>query len=282
MNQLRVDIIDDGYPTTQHSLSIDDINDLTFKEEWGSEIDLKDLNIKLVSNSLSWRKKIDLNAYLHPNFYLNKYSNLNQFSKVSDFIIYDWEYKPESNSDEYLFRILDSTNCPIFIYSAWDKIDDIPNLLMTSRFDKFKKEKRYTILNKSDKESEDIIMSKVMECFNKGKSVKWDSSEIKLIPSKYIIDSEEFWKLRFLLGSVYLSSKLNDIIELSENSINDLFDNSKYKFFIDNQKSILTSSDSELMRTKFGNLTELSMIETLKAVGIDKMIEAKEKGYTEI
>jgi hypothetical protein len=276
MARVKVGIIDDGYPTTETHLSIDEINELTMHCEWGSEVDLKDLNIRLVSESLRWKKKIEIQAFKHPNFYFNG----NDWNW--DFLVYDWEYNPDANSDEDLYEILTKTSCPIYIYTAWDKFDDIPLILNTARFQPYQQNNRYKLLNKSETVSEETILKDILKAFQKGEDVHWNDINIKLFPSKYIIDFDEFWKLQFLLGSETLYNYLKENNVIDENAITKLFAKSPYKFFIDEHKSILSSSNNELLVSAVGKLTEISMLDTLKSIGIDKMEEAKEKGYIEI
>ncbi len=186
MAELNIGIIDDGYPTMESVLDVDKINKMTLEEQWGSEIDLRELNIRLIGEVLKWKRKIKLKSYTHPSFYFNEY-DYNQ-----DFLVYDWEYKPESNSDDYLFDILNLTKSHVFIYSAWDKIDNIPQILENDRFIPFLKEERYEIVNKSDDKSEDIILNKIIDAFTKGENINWKNVILKFYPSKYLIDFDDF------------------------------------------------------------------------------------------
>lgn len=277
MATVKVGIIDDGYPTTNSHISVEEISQLTLQnDEWGSEIDLRDLNIRLVSESVRWKRKIYVEAFKHPNFYFNKKD------WEWDFLVFDWEYKPEADSQAYLHEILSLTKCPVYIYSAWDKIDDIPRILKEDRFSKFKEDNRYQILNKSEKQSEDTILTSILDVFNKGEIINWHGLEFELFPSKYIVGEDDFWKLEFLLGSDYLKNLIIKTGVVNEETVLTLFSQSNYKFFIDKHKKILSSSANELLEAYLGKLTELSMIDALKSVGIDKMEEAKEKGYTDI
>lgn len=274
MANVKIGIIDDGYPTFDHRMSLEEISELTVKEDWASETGLQELNIKLISQSLQLKRKIHVEAFKHPNFYFNAEDD------TWDYLIYDWEYKPETNSDNDLLTILSRTNCPIYIYSAWDKIDRIPEILAEERFTPFTG--RYEILNKGEKTSEEKILEDVMRVFREGEDVEWKNNRFKLFPSKYVVDMDDFWKLQFLLGAEQLNDLLSKTEKVDEGKIFEFFEQSKYKFFIDAHKTVLSSSNSELIQSFVGQLTELTMLDTLKAVGIDKMEKAKEKGYTEI
>lgn len=275
MASVKIGIIDDGYPTIEQHISVEEISGLAV-EDWGSEEDLRQLNFNLVKESLRFNHRIQLEAFKHPNFYFNK-DDWNW-----DVLVFDWEYKPETNSHNDLLEILQKTTCPIYIYSAWDKIDDIPTLLQAEEFTPFREQQRYEILSKGDSDSGRRILEKVMHCFLKGEDISWEGIDFRLIPSKYVVDFDDFWKLRFLLGKEFLREFISKEKVIDEGQILNLFSLSRYKFFINRNKTILSSSKSELLESFAGELMELSMIDTLKAVGIDKMEEAKEKGYTEI
>jgi hypothetical protein len=150
------------------------------------------------------------------------------------------------------------------------------------QFDAFKKANRYQILNKSEKVSEEIILDSVSKAFSKGEDISWNGLQFKLFPSKFVVDQDDFWKLQFLLGSEHLTKLVSESKEVSEAKILDFFSKSEYKFYIDDHKKLLSSSNNNLIQSYVGKLTELTMIDALKTVGIDKMEEAKEKGYTEI
>lgn len=279
MATVRVGIIDDGYPTTQSELSVDDINKLTpLEDEWGSEIDLRDLNIKLVGEALRWKRKIQLEAFKHPNFYFNKRD------WQYDFLVFDWEYRPESDSVSYLRKTLSLTKCPIYIYTAWNKIDHIPELLNAIQFSQFKEKQRFQILNKSDKESEDTILKSVLAKFQEGDKINWQGLDLIIKPSKHVIDADDFWLLRALIGSEHIVQELKkqDTNVIDELSIQKMFEQSAFKFYIDKGKSILSASNNQLVATKLGELKELHMIEALNTFGIDKLEEAREKGFTTI
>ena len=84
MGQVKVGIIDDGYPVMdENRFSIERINALIQNENWGSEESLRDLNIRLTSESLISKKRIRLEGFNHPETYINS----NEFD--SDFLIYD-------------------------------------------------------------------------------------------------------------------------------------------------------------------------------------------------
>lgn len=279
MAQVKVGIIDDGYPSTQTLLTVDDINKLTpLEDEWGSEIDLRDLNIRLVGESFRWKRKIHVEAFKHPNFYFNK-RDWNW-----DFLIFDWEYKPESNSVDYLRKTLSLTKCPIYIYTAYNKFDDIPNLLSTIQFSQFREKNRFQIFNKSEKHSEDTILDFILEKFQKGEDVLFENTPLTIKPSKHIIDSEDFWILKSLIGTENILSALKEKNSniVDEDTILLMFEKSKYNFFIDKHKSILSASNNQLISEKFGELKSLSMIDALNIFGIEKLEETKERGYSKI
>ncbi|ONF90886.1 hypothetical protein [Leptospira santarosai] len=278
MNSVKVGIIDDGFPIiAKTKLDFKEIDELTRSEEdWATEEALRKLSIKLISESRLWKQRIHIEAFSHPEFYLQE-ENLNL-----DYIIYDWEYKPICEPKEALHEILSNSQAKVFIYSAFDKIDRIPNFLNESKFKKFSEDNRYEIIEKGEEDDKNTILNEIREKFKNGELVNWEDEKIKIIPSKYLIDSTEFWKLTSVLGD---RSVKNFIAEnhntIDENSINLMVDQSTYKYYIDEQKLILSSINSPSLNERFGKLQELSMREAF-VFGLDKLEEAKERGYAKI
>jgi len=280
MAQVKVGIIDDGYPVMdENRFSIERISNLVQNENWGSEESLRDLNIRLTSESLISKKRIRVEGFNHPETYINS----NEFD--SDFLIYDWEYKPICEPDDQLFEILKLTNSKIFIYSGWDKFDEISKkLLAEQKFQVYRDTNRYEVLSKSDDEHSDRIIQNILQKFQDGEVINWNQMDLTIKPSKFIIDSEDFWLLRALIGSENIVKFLNEekISVLEEGSIQKMFEQSTFKFFIDKHKSILSASNNQLVASKLGDLTELSIAEAVSIFGIEKLEEAREKGFTTI
>ncbi|WP_016756078.1 hypothetical protein [Leptospira santarosai] len=278
MNSVKVGIIDDGFPIQgETKLDFEMIDNLTrLEENWGSEENLRELSIKLISESLLWKQRIHVEAFSHPEFYLR------EDDLKLDYIIYDWEYKPYCDSPEALYEILSTSQARVFIYSAYDKISMIPQFLQGAKFKEFDKNDRYKVLGKSEVNSDDTILNEIMDRFKTGELMNWGDQQIKIIPSKYVVDSTEFWKLKSVFGydSVKSIIKETDNI-IDENSINIMADRSAYKYYIDDNKKILSSINTTALTERFGQLRELSMRDAF-VFGLDKLEEAKERGYTKI
>lgn len=277
---VKVGIIDDGYPGMGKGiLDFQDITHFIQEEDWGSHDTLRELNISLVKKSLFWKKHISLKGYRHPEFFLQEKEYNPQF------LIYDWEYNlpnPEDKlTEDYLIDILKRTSANILIYSAWGKYDLIPEIIESPKFNEYRN--RVRLLSKIDDKSDLEITKTIEDEFEKGEKVNWENLEIEIKPSKYLIDSRDFWKIKSLIGTPFLINYVNNESKvLNEDSIEKLFEESHIRFFMDKRKNILSSSESELLETGFGKLIELPPLEALRLFGIDKLEEAKEKGYTEI
>lgn len=279
MAQVKIGIIDDGYPVMDEKrLPPEKISQLVQDENWGTEESLRDLNIRLTSEWMIWKKRIHVESYNHPETFITE----KQYD--SDFLIYDWEYKPTCEPHDQLFEILNLTQSKIFIYSAYDKIDRIPEILDDARFKPFQQANRYEIMSKSSDEHADEIIDEIMEKFKSGEKFNWKGLDLIIRPSKHVIDADDFWLLRALIGSESIIEELKkqDTNVIDETSIQKMFEHSPFKFFMDKTKSILSASNNQLVASKLGELQELPMIEALNTFGIDKLEEAREKGFTKI
>lgn len=275
---VKVGIIDDGYPTLgEKHLSTERIDQLIRDEEdWGQEEGLRELSIQLSSKSRIWKRRIQVQAFNHPQTF-REYQDFD-----SDFLIYDWEYKPVSASTDDFYEILNATSSKIFIFSAYDTIDKIPQLLDDDKFRKFKMEDRFDIMDKGTDDNINTIIEGIMSKFQGGEDVVWENTPIKIIPSRHLIDKDDFWKLKSVIGTDALLEFAKQVSIFNEENIEKLFDKIQDVYFIDAKKNILSSAETELLNYGFGKLQAISALEALKAFTIDKLEEAKEKGYTEI
>ena len=72
MAQVNFGIIDDGFPVTMKpKLEFSDIQRLTGVDEWGSEIDLRELNMQLVAKSVQFKGRINVNGFYNPEFFFS-------------------------------------------------------------------------------------------------------------------------------------------------------------------------------------------------------------------
>ncbi len=278
MATIKVGIIDDGYPTLgEKFLSNERIDELIRVEEnWGQEESLRDLSIQLSGKSRIWKRRIQFQAFNHPQTYKEN----NDFK--SDFLIYDWEYKPVAASTDDFLEILNVTSSKIFIFSAYDTIDKIPQLLEDDKFQKFKAQGRIDIKSKGNDDDINQIVAGIMEKFESGEDAIWETIPIKIIPSRHLIDKDDFWKIKSVVGTETLLEFTKQVTLFNEENIEMLFNKMTDVYFIDAKKNILASAETELLTLGFGKLQEIKAFDALKAFTIDKLEEAKEKGYTEI
>ena len=281
MNLVKVGIIDDGYPAIGEThFDLDRINALTKDEDWAQETSLKDLNLKLVARSIHWKRKIQLESFSHPEFFVAKADLL------WNFIAFDWEYGMQQSDkpvDRYLLEVLNTTPAKISIFTSYSGIDALPNLLERDEFSVFANAGRLNILDKTNDESVKNFLAEVETLFKKGETTVWADLEITIKPSKFIIDSEEFWKLLSILGAKPIKEFIvNESNIIDEDSILELFKKSDKKYFIDSGKNILSSSNNSFLKSGYGELTSISSTDAVTIFGVDKVEEAIERGYTEI
>ncbi len=281
MNLVKVGIIDDGYPAIGEThFDLDRINALTIEEDWAQENSLKDLNLKLVAHSIHWKRKIHLESFSHPEFFVP------QADPTWNFIAFDWEYGMQQSAkpiDRYLLEVLNATAAKISIFTAYSGIDAIPNLLERPEFADFVNSGRLDILDKTDNKSVKSFLLNVETLFKNGETTVWADLELTIKPSKFIVDSEELWKLLSILGTQPVEDFIrHESSVLDEDAIFDLFKKSDKRYFINSGKNILSSSNSSFLTAGYGELLSISSADAVNIFGIDKVEEAIERGYTEI
>jgi hypothetical protein len=126
------------------------------------------------------------------------------------------------------------------------------------------------------------MLNNVTNLIDKGEEIQIGDLTILIKPSRHIVDSDDFWMLRSLIGSDNILSFLKEMNStvIDEDSILNMFEKSNFKFFIDKKNSILSASNNQLVASKLGELDELSMSDALSIFGIEKLEEAREKGFT--
>lgn len=112
----------------------------------------------------------------------------------------------------------------------------------------------------------------------------WHGLELTFVPSKYMNSFEDFWRIRALIGSDDILNflKKENIQILNEENIIKILKDSKYKFYTDKNENVLSASDNELMRKRFGKLIELSIFDAIEKYGIELVENTREKGYSDL
>jgi hypothetical protein len=280
MAQVNFGIIDDGFPVTMKSkLEFSDIQRLTGVDEWGSEIDLRELNMQLVAKSVQFKGRINVNGFYNPEFFFSNQNN------QWDFLSFDWEYKmhqTEKDSEQYLLEILNATSAKVFVFTGWEKRIHVSSIIESGEFKRFTEMGRLEMLEKNEDDNVTEMLNNVTNLIDKGEEIQIGDLTILIKPSRHIVDSDDFWMLRSLIGSDNILSFLKEMNStvIDEDSILNMFEKSNFKFFIDKKNSILSASNNQLVASKLGELDELSMSDALSIFGIEKLEEAREKGFT--
>jgi len=252
---------------------------LTGVDEWGSETDLRELNMQLVAKSVQFKGRINVNGFYNPEFFFST-----QKGKW-DFLSFDWEYKmhqAEKDSEHYLLEILNTTTAKVFVFTGWEKRIHVSSIMEGADFKHFREMGRLEMFEKNEDDNVTQMLNNVAKFIDKGEEVQFLGVTILIKPSRHIVDSHDFWLLKSLIGSENILSVLEEIRSkvINEESIQMMFEKSKFKFFIDKRNSILSASNNQLVASKLGELDELSMSVALSIFGIEKLEEAREKGFT--
>jgi hypothetical protein len=106
-------------------------------------------------------------------------------------------------------------------------------------------------------------------------------TNIKFLKNDNYIESiKELWMLESLFGKIEVRKFIiENNREISKTIIEKLFQKYPLTFYIDDKKSILASTNSELLAIHYGKFSEISGSDALKYFKIQEIEEAKEKGY---
>jgi type I restriction enzyme R subunit len=106
---------------------------------------------------------------------------------------------------------------------------------------------------------------------------------VKFYRNNYINSFSEFWKVEALFKKDEVKFVLNSFGgEISDASIERLFEKPSIQFYTDKNEKTLFSYTSSNFTKKYGELIPVNALTALKEYGIDKLEKASEKGYTRI
>ena len=106
---------------------------------------------------------------------------------------------------------------------------------------------------------------------------------VKFYRNNYINSFSEFWKIEALFKKDEVKFVLNSFGgEISDASIERLFEKPSIQFYTDKNEKTLFSYTSSNFTKKYGELIPVNALTALKEYGIDKLEKASEKGYTRI
>jgi len=90
------------------------------------------------------------------------------------------------------------------------------------------------------------------------------------------------WKVKAVVGEKIYNKALKEFGSLNDFVIEEMLIRCKRNFYLDKNKEHLLSNNSELWRSKFGELREIACVLAYTDYGIDVMEEADEKGVAKI
>jgi type I restriction enzyme R subunit len=106
---------------------------------------------------------------------------------------------------------------------------------------------------------------------------------VKFYRNNYIKSFSEFWKIEALFKKDEVKFVLNSFGgEISDASIERLFEKPSIQFYTDKNEKTLFSYTSSNFTKKYGELIPINALTAIKEYGIDKLEKASEKGYTRI
>jgi hypothetical protein len=243
-------------------------------EDWYSQVSLKSLIEKVIATERYQDHHIIINAVTHPSILLNE---ILEKGYDPDVIVYDWEYETQSHeSGENLLEILKSTKAFAFVYSSF--FDAIPPTLNKNVFNDFVN--RIQLLSKGDKQSsifssEEFIVQYILGLFEKNNVIELSNHKVSFNSSGYLENASDILYLESVLGKGFILRNLEKIkYEISGSNIENLFDLVTDKLFV--------ADANELMKDRYGPLTEMSYKDVLKKVGVKGLDELLNGGIIPI
>lgn len=280
----QIAIIDDKLPYDINS----DASDKPFQsykieewlnvKDWGEEVHLKTLIDRIVTSDLYKHKEIELIGFLYPAALLKYISG----NKEPSLIIFDWEYQTRNqDTKKQLVEIINKTKTSfIFVYTA--EANKIWQLLIGEVIER--NLNRLQLLLKGDSNlslftSEDNIMQFIISQFKKAYEFNMGKNSVRFEENKFLNSPADILRLESILGREYLLKKLKESnFEISDRTIDNIFNAVEIKLFLSNDNKYLLDSNVESVIKKYGPLSELTLLDALSKFGINIIDKVLERG----
>lgn len=231
-------------------------------------------------------ENIRYSGYTNPAFLIRDIRN-NVYNP--SLIQLDWDLGAGGDAESYLDELLEITTAKIFFLSGNDRVEYIKEQVK-DRKNKFQDRglKAYQKnWNEIEKDAEDNLIEEVVSEYTKIKiDVVFNKVECKFSPSVFLPKPQRLWMLESIFGTNYLMKFLNENSrEISENTIEKLFEQSSIEFFVNTTNTRIYSKNGlELHKFYDDKLTEksISPIYALKNYDLAILETAMEKGTSKI
>ena len=290
-NTLTLFILDDNIPKIPEyvekslydgKLDSTSLRYLVDSAGWTGQHNLKELTSFILDSEHSKSGELDVYGFTHPSLCLDEIDE----GLLPDVIIYDWEYGGETNkeSSNWLMEILNSTRAFVFVYSMVR--NEIPPFLNKADFDEHSS--RFQLFLKGDTgssvfTSEEFIHQYVVSQITKSNNIKIQGYDINFQENGYLENPSDILYVERILGRLALSEKLKEgISTISNESIEQLFEDVNIKIYYDAKKGRLVTSDFSIVAKKMEITKELSAIEILKEHGLVTLKELLEIGIAKV
>ena len=290
----KVFLVDDEFPMIEEfrqtgvynsPISGQDLFYLAVHGQWNGHLGhLQKLIKDIVSSEAFKDGKVDLVGFNTPTKVLNEIDKGN----LPDIVIYDWEYPDAPShspkSKTWLLEILSKTEAFVFVYSRVR--NEIPVFLNKDEFSGFSQ--KFQLFLKGDEKSsifssEEFILQYILSKSTKTTSVRIQNMDIIFQDNGYLKDPQDILYLEKILGRITLSEKIEDGFSIISNkSIEDLLSNIQIKIFLDSERKILVTNDSNILLKKISISSELSVLDVLKVYGIKVLTEVLKVGVVSI
>ena len=295
----RIAIIDDKLPydinkdAPNKPFSSTKLKEWLKKANWGEEADLKKLLERILDSDLYNHKELDIIGSSSPSALLN---HLSESTQPIHLIIFDWEYQTRNqDTKKQLVEIIKQTNAFIFVYTAlantiWQLlIKEVPQENTTTSENIFEKNiKRIQLLKKGDTQmslfsAEDLIMQYIISQFKKAYEFSMGEHSIRFEENKFLDSPSEILVLETILGKNSLLKKLEKAnFEISNNTVESIFSDVKFKFYLSKDEKYLMESNIENNKKQYGPLKEFTFLEAISKFGIEIIDKTLVRGIAQV
>ncbi len=260
-------------------ISKTEISGLISNDEW-EEPTVKRFLKHTIAKSNKF-KQIELAGFAHPNFFLN-HAHESQYNPNS--IILDWDYG-ESKADEKIIEILDNTSSRIFVLTGNELESDVETIISPIR-EKYGTRLGFVYsksIHKEDKFTQENLLEEILsDLTSMSEEYKYNELIVKFSPSSVLPNFDSFWMIESILSSDFLKKYLSDnVLEISLNTIEKMFEDSNLAFYI-NSKNSRIYSENGIALTDFYNdndkVTSMKAIYAIKNYDLTILETAFEKG----
>lgn len=245
-------------------ISKSEMSDLVLLSQW-EEPTVKRFLKATIEKSNKF-KQIELAGFTHPNFFLN---HLDLITYNPNSIILDWDFG-DNKAEERIEEILNKTSSKIFILTGNELESEVENSLgeIKEKYGSRIGAVYAKSIHLEDKNTQENLLEEILsDLTSKSEKYQYGDFFVDFYASSILPTFDMFWMIESILGRDFLKRYLDgSTLEVSQNSVERMFEESNVSFFINRENSRIYSKNGLGLTDFYGDGENISAIKAIYAI----------------